>query len=193
MKTNAAGLDLITRNEGCVLHAYQDSVGVWTIGYGHTGADVQPGLVINQAGAEQLLRRDLDKFERGVEGELDGAACTDNQFAAMVSLAYNVGLGNFAKSSVLRLHRAGDYNGAAAAFSMWNKAGGRVLAGLTRRRAEEARLYLRGTVEQPRPPSRRPPAHPGRGKPRTPSHKASDPDHSADALNRAELERITRK
>ncbi len=153
-RINAAGLAIIKRNEGCVLHAYPDPAtggDPWTIGYGHTGPEVRPGLEINQAGAEQLLRQDLAKFEAGVLAYLGGAPATDNQFAAMVSLAYNIGLGHFLTSTVLRLHKAGDYQGAADAFAMWNKAGGRVLKGLTRRRAEEAKLYLTGGVSPPGP------------------------------------------
>lgn len=138
---NQATIDLIKRNEGCVLHAYRDSVGVLTIGYGHTG-DVYPGQVITQAQAEALLRQDLQTFENGVDDVLADIDTSDNQFGAMVSLAYNVGLGNFKHSTVLRLHNAGDYSGAADAFRMWNRAGGIVLQGLTRRREEERTLYL---------------------------------------------------
>jgi len=140
---NQATIDLIKRNEGCVLHAYQDSVGVWTIGYGHTGQDVTAGMTIAQDRAEELLRADLGKFEDGVDDALaESADTTDNQFGAMVSLAFNIGLGNFGTSSVLRHHNTGDAAAAADAFLLWNKAGGEVLAGLDRRRHEERTLYL---------------------------------------------------
>lgn len=139
--TNAAGIALIKSFEGCKLTAYLCPANVWTIGYGHTGPDVKRGLTITQDQADALLRADLRKFETGVARMTTGA--TDNQFAALVSLAYNVGLGALKSSTLLRIHNAGDAAGAKAQFSRWNKAGGRVLAGLTRRRAAEADLYGR--------------------------------------------------
>lgn len=144
-RVNAATIDLIKRNEGCRLEAYQDSVGVWTIGYGHTGTDVYRGLVISQIYAEGLLRWDLDRFQNGVDDLLAGHADTsDNEFGAMVSLAYNIGLTHFAASTVRREHNLGNKQAAADAFLMWNEAGGQVLAGLDRRRHEERALYLTG-------------------------------------------------
>jgi lysozyme len=138
---NQATVDLIKRNEGCRLEAYQDSVSVWTIGYGHTGPDVSEGLRITQEQAEELLRKDLERFQDGIDDAIGGDT-SDNQYGAMVSLAFNIGLGNLRHSSVLRLHNAGDKAGAADAFLLWNKAGGRVLSGLDRRRQEERTLYL---------------------------------------------------
>lgn len=138
---NQATIDLIKRNEGCELTAYRDSVGVLTIGYGHTGDDVTEGLRITQQQAEALLRQDLEKFQDGVDDLVTGDA-SDNQFGAMVSLAFNIGLGNFRTSSVLRNHNAGDHQATADAFLLWNKAGGHVLPGLDRRRHEERALYL---------------------------------------------------
>ncbi len=140
---NAAGLEIIKRNEGLRLTSYPDPAtggDPWTVGYGHTGNDVTPGMQITEAYAEELLGKDLDKFETGVNDLIEAA--TDNQFSAMVSLTYNIGLGNFEKSSVLKLHNAGEYPAAANAFLMWNKAAGRVFAGLDRRRHEERTLYL---------------------------------------------------
>ncbi len=139
---NAAGLEIIKRNEGLRLDAYPDPAtggDPWTIGYGHTG-QVHEGMTISQAQADAYLAEDLDKFETGVNDLIEQA--TDNQFSAMVSLSYNIGLGNFEKSSVLKLHNAGEYPAAANAFLMWNKAAGRVFAGLERRRNEERTLYL---------------------------------------------------
>jgi lysozyme len=142
MRTNAAGIELIKRNEGCRLTAYLDPVNIWTIGYGDTGAHVFRGCTITQDEAERLLaERLLREFEPGVQRAIGDAPTNENQFAAMVSLAYNVGVGAFAKSSVARHHRAGEYAKAASSFHLWNKAGGKVLAGLVRRRAEEADLY----------------------------------------------------
>lgn len=136
------GRALIERNEGCRQKAYLDSVGVPTIGYGHTGPDVHLGLGISLARADELLAADLEKFQDGVGDLLGSTPTSDHEYSAMVSLAYNIGLGNFGKSSVLRAHLAGHREIAADAFRMWNKAGGRVLAGLTRRREEERAMYL---------------------------------------------------
>jgi lysozyme len=137
---------MIERDEGCVLHAYPDPAtggDPWTIGYGHTGPDVHPGLVITQTDAQALLEKDLDKFADGVSDLLiDGARTNDNQYSACVSLAFNVGLGNFEKSSVLRFHNAGQYQQAADAFLLWDKAAGRVMPGLVRRRHQEREMYL---------------------------------------------------
>jgi lysozyme len=143
MRTNAAALDIIKRNEGLRLKAYQDVVGVWTIGYGDTGPDVVPGLVISKQDAEQrLVDRLAREFEPGVRRAIGNAPTTENQFGAMVSLEYNIGVGAFDRSTVAKMHKAGNHQAAAEAFALWNKAGGRVYAGLVRRRQEEADLYL---------------------------------------------------
>lgn len=138
---NREGLELVKSFEGCKLKAYVCPAGVLTIGYGSTGPHVKAGMVITQAQADELLRSDLRRFEDYVAKAAPKA--TDNQFAAMVSLAFNVGEAALGRSTVLRKHLAGDHAGAAAAFGMWNKAGGKVLAGLTRRRAAEAALYAK--------------------------------------------------
>lgn len=141
-RINPSGLALIKSFKGLSLVAYRCPAGVWTIGYGHTGPDVMSAQHITADRAEELLRGDLDRFEAGVERALEGAATTDNQFAAMVSLAFNIGLGDvkrgisgFLLSTVLRQHRAGNPLRAGAAFLMWVKGGGRTLPGLVRRRA----------------------------------------------------------
>ncbi|MGD1827322.1 Lysozyme [Chromobacterium violaceum] len=140
MKTNAEGISLIKQFEGFRLAAYQDMVGVWTIGYGHTGPDVKAGQTITQQQADQLLAADLEKFETGV-GQLVAVPLNANQFAALVSFSYNLGLGNLRSSTLLRLLNQGDYAGAAAQFPRWNRAGGQVVAGLTRRRLAEQALF----------------------------------------------------
>jgi lysozyme len=143
MKTNAAALDLIKRNEGCELTAYVCPAGKLTIGYGETGPHVVHGMRITQEEAEELLANRLEReFEAGVLKLIGDAPTTHNQFSALVSLAYNIGLGGLGRSTVLRKHCDGDYEAAAEAFSMWNQGGGRVLRGLVRRRQEEADLYL---------------------------------------------------
>ncbi len=128
------------------LTAYQDSVGVWTIGYGHTGlvhkdGTVKKGRKITLAVAEALFAYDMDVFEGAVLRNVK-VPLNDDQFAALVSFAFNVGEGNLKGSTLLRLLNAGDYAGAAEQFLRWDKAGGQTLAGLTRRRKSERLLFL---------------------------------------------------
>jgi lysozyme len=128
--------------EGLRLTAYKDGGGVWTIGYGHTGADVREGLTIPLSEAERLLTRDL----RVAEGHVNEAVkvkLTQNQFDALVSFVYNVGGGAFRSSTLLKLLNAGDYEGAANQLPRWNKDNGKVVNGLTNRRHEERELFLR--------------------------------------------------
>lgn len=142
MRINDAGLALIKRAEGLRLDSYRCPAGVATIGYGHTGPDVRIPMTITPGQAERLLHEDLARFETGVTALLDGKPATDNQFSAMVSLAFNVGLGNLATSTLLKKHKAGDYEGAADQFLRWTRAGGQVLPGLVKRREDERELYL---------------------------------------------------
>jgi len=141
-------LSTIKKWEGCKLLAYPDpGTGgkPWTIGWGSTsdsaGKPIEPGTRWTQAEADQRLAAHVQEFARGVDKALAGAATTAAQKGAMVSLAYNIGLGNFGSSTLLRKHRAGDYDGAAGQFAAWNKAAGKVLPGLVKRRADEARVY----------------------------------------------------
>lgn len=146
---NSAGAGIIKRRESKRLVAYLCPAGVPTIGYGHTATvsadDVRAGRRITSTQCEQLFARDVEDFESGVRAALTQPA-TENQLAAMVSLAFNIGIGAFRASSVLKAHNRGDYAAAARAFALWNKAtvGGKkvVLPGLVARRAEEAALYL---------------------------------------------------
>lgn len=152
MQINDAGLDLIKSFERLMLVAYDDGTGVWTIGYGHT-RDVQKGDTTTELGAENYLLEDLAVAEAGVNRAIEGSRTTDNQYAAMVSLTFNIGVGagfppsGFVGSSVLRLHKRGLYSSAADAFLVWNKVhiNGvlRDSAGLLRRRKAESALYLR--------------------------------------------------
>jgi GH24 family phage-related lysozyme (muramidase) len=137
---NADGLRLLKSFEGLRLDAYQDSVGVWTIGYGTT-TGVRPGMRITAAQAEALLKRDLQIFERTVSENVN-VPLTDDQFSALVSFTYNVGGSAFANSTLLRLLNQKDYQGAADQFLRWDKAGGSALPGLTRRRQAERALFL---------------------------------------------------
>lgn len=142
---NEDGLLIIKSFEGLELVAYQDSVGVWTIGYGHTSMagppNVSPGMVITEAEAERILRQDLNLFEQGVADALTINTNAD-QFSAMVSFSFNVGLSAFRDSTLLRKHNAGDFAGAAEEFLRWVYAGGQKLPGLERRRKAERALYL---------------------------------------------------
>ena len=121
---NREGLELVKQFEGCKLKAYVCPAGILTIGYGSTGKHVKPGMVITKDQAEELLRSDLRRFEDCVTEAAPNA--TDNQFSAMVSFAFNVGCGAFEESTLLRMHRAGKYDGAAAQFGRWTRGGGRV-------------------------------------------------------------------
>lgn len=146
MKTNDAGLALIKEFEGLRLEAYKDPVGIWTIGYGHTAAAGNPkpvkDLVITPAQADTILRRDLIQYENAVK-EAVKVPLNENQFAALVSFTFNLGPGNLRKSTLLQKLNARDYAGAAKQFPKWNRAGGQVLAGLTRRRKAEQALFLK--------------------------------------------------
>lgn len=139
MQISKAGLDLIKQFEGLYLNAYRCPAGVPTIGYGHT-AGVAMGQTITQQQADDYLRRDVRQLERAV-ARLVTVPLTQGQFDALVSFAFNLGEGALAQSTLLRLLNAGDYAGAAAQFDRWNKAGGRVLPGLVRRRAAERALF----------------------------------------------------
>lgn len=143
---NKAGLDLIKSFEGLKLSPYLDSVKIPTIGYGTTfyedGRKVSlQDPQITEARAEQLLATHLSTFAAKVE-KMVTAPLTDNQFAALCSFAYNCGPANLAASTLLKKLNKQDYAGAAAEFEKWNKAGGKVLAGLTRRRQAEKALFL---------------------------------------------------
>ncbi|MEG4408522.1 glycoside hydrolase family protein [Microcoleus sp. MON2_D5] len=138
---NGEGFKLLTTFEGCELTAYDDGGGVWTIGYGHTGDDVFPGLTISQTQAEELLRLDLEKFESFVEDAVE-VQINDNQFSALVCFCFNVGPGGFGSSTLLRLLNEGNYQGAANQFPVWNKVNGEPWLGLTRRRLAERSLFL---------------------------------------------------
>ena len=160
MKTNSSGIALIKEFEGLRLTAYKCPGDKWTIGYGHTSAagnpTVTPGMRITADDAGDILVADLPKYEIAVMSSLDKFA-NENQFAAMVSLCYNIGSANFKKSSVVRYFNAGLSAKAADAFLLWNKANGKILPGLTRRRKAERELFLKPVqnviAERVQPPS----------------------------------------
>ena len=136
----AKGLALIKSFEGLRLASYKCPADVWTVGYGSTGPHVKPGMTIAEVQADKLLQDDLDRFESSVARNAPDA--TQNQFDAMVSLAFNIGTGAFEKSTLLRKFKAGDKAGAATGFAAWVNAGGRRLEGLVRRRAAERALFV---------------------------------------------------
>lgn len=147
---NQATIDLVKHFEGLFLEAYLCPAGVWTIGYGHTGlvhkdGTVKKGRVITKSKAEELLAYDLGQFAPGVEKLLLPRAreeINDNQFGALVSFAFNCGLGAFKTSTLLQRINARRYADCPAEFLKWNRAGGKVLRGLTRRRQSEANLFM---------------------------------------------------
>lgn len=145
MKISGNGFNLIKQFEGCKLTAYQDSVGVWTIGYGWTqpvdGKPVSKGMTITQQKANDLLTEGVAQYEKGVTN-LVTVSVNQNQFDALVDFAYNLGVNALKGSTLLKKLNAGDYSGAANEFTKWNKAGGKELAGLTRRREAEKSLFL---------------------------------------------------
>lgn len=140
MKTSQKGIDLIKKFEGCRLEAYRCPAGIWTIGYGHTKG-VKDGQKITQEQAEELLRDDLRVYEQAVESCVK-VPINQNQFDALVSFCYNCGAEALRTSTLLRLLNESKYSDAGEQFLRWNKAGGKVLVGLTRRREEERGMFL---------------------------------------------------
>ena len=140
METSQTGVDLIKEFEGRRLVAYQDSVGVWTIGYGHT-KDVWEDRLIIKSTADRLLAEDLAEFEKYVDNLVD-VPLTQNQFDALVAWTFNLGPGNLKESTMLRKLNYGDYDAVPDEMRRWNKAGGEVLNGLVRRRDAEALLFI---------------------------------------------------
>lgn len=134
------GLALTEQFEGCELTAYQDQVGVWTIGYGHTGPDVVAGLTITADQAQQFLASDVGSAAACVNDSVT-IQLTQSEFDALVDFVFNLGPGAFKGSSLLRDLNGGDLTSAAAQFDEWDHAGGAVVAGLLRRRQAETALF----------------------------------------------------
>tara|TARA_B110000977_G_scaffold125839_1_gene161013 strand:+ start:189 stop:614 length:426 start_codon:yes stop_codon:yes gene_type:complete len=139
MKISKNGLDLIKHFEGCELEAYKCPAGVWTIGYGHIKTAVE-GMTITQHQADEMLIEEMNEYEGYINNSVR-VDLTQNQFDAMVSWVYNLGNGNLNASTLLKVLNSGDYAGVPEQMLRWNKAGGRVLEGLTRRRQAEADLF----------------------------------------------------
>ena len=151
MRMTDEGLRLIMEFEGFRAHAYRDPVGIWTIGYGHTSAAGHPhvheGMHITVAQGREILRQDVNKFAAGVR-KLVTTDLTDAQFSALVSFAFNVGLGGLSRSSVLKAVNARDFAAVPRRLALWVKAGGRRLPGLVRRRAAEAALFMSSSTDE---------------------------------------------
>lgn len=148
LTTSRKGIDLIHSFEGLRLDAYPDpgtGGAPWTIGWGATtdlqGKPIKPGTKWTREQADERFAVHLAKFEADVNRILNGASTTQGQFDSLVSFAYNCGTGNLEGSTLMRLHKAGKFEEAAAQFGRWSRAAGKVLPGLVRRRAAEAKLY----------------------------------------------------
>ena len=164
MQTSKYGITLLRKFEGCELDAYQDSVGVWTIGIGHTSAAGTPfpvkGMTITSAEADELLAHDL----RGIESDISSCVTVNleqYQFDALISFVFNLGIGNFRKSTLLKKVNAGNFTACPAEFLKWGNAGGKPCAALLHRRHSEAALFSGlGIVQSDQKDARRAPDQP---------------------------------
>lgn len=146
MIVNQRTIELLKKFEGCRLTAYKDGGGVWTIGYGTTaaaGVGIEPheGMTITQEQAEVLLHKTIDKFAPAIASRIN-VPLSSNEFGACLSLAYNIGPQAFAASTLLKHLNAGKKDLAVAEFKKWNHDNGKVVKGLTIRRAAEAELFM---------------------------------------------------
>lgn len=141
MKTSFAGIKFIREHEGVRHESYQDSVGIWTIGVGHTGPDVVQGMHATDDDVDRWLENDLATAETCVSTHCEVELST-NQFDACVSLVFNISCGAFRNSTLLRLLNQRRYEEAAQQFGRWDKAGGSVVSGLANRRKDETELFL---------------------------------------------------
>ena len=146
MKVSDDCIKMIKHHEGVRLKPYKDPIGLWTVGVGHLIGDgktlpIEWFRTFTMDEVDELLKKDLQRFERGVL-RLCPNHLTQSRFDALVSFAFNVGLGNLQASTLRQKHNRGDVLGAAKEFLRWNKAGGKVFRGLTIRRQDESNLYL---------------------------------------------------
>jgi lysozyme len=142
MKISPDGINIIKKFEGYMAKSYLCPGKIWSIGYGHTGEDVGPNMYITKEKAEELLLKDLERFEDCVNEIVDTAKLNQHQFDALVSLAYNIGPQAISRSTVIKLVNAGEYKKAADHFLDWKMVGGKALAGLIQRRLAEKKLFL---------------------------------------------------
>ena len=141
MNVSTNGIELIKQFEGCSLKGYKCPAGIWTIGYGHTNG-VKEGQTITKEEAELLLKEDLAGFEKVINNVVN-VEINQNQFDALVSFSYNIGIGALQTSTLLKLLNKSDYNGAAEQFNRWVYAKGKKLTGLVKRRSAEKELFLK--------------------------------------------------
>jgi len=139
-------INMIKHHEGFVRKPYQDPIGLWTVGVGHLIGDGKKlpkewNKEFTDEEVDNILCEDLERFEIGIQ-RLTKVSLTQSQFDALVSFSFNVGLGNFQSSTLRSKLNRGDYEGASNEFPKWRKAGGKVLKGLVRRRADEKALFL---------------------------------------------------
>ena len=139
MKISEEGIELLKKFEGCKLEAYQDSVGVWTIGYGHTKG-VYKGMTISQDDAEEMLEEEMEEYEGYIEEYVE-VPLSQNEFDALVCWVYNLGPTNLRNSTLLMVLNQSKFDEVPEQIKRWNKAGGEVLKGLVRRREAEALLF----------------------------------------------------
>lgn len=141
MKLSDTAINMLKTFEGLELNAYKCSAGVWTIGYGHTGPDVKEGMTITEPEAEDLLRKNVETFEREVTLLTSDCGLAQHQFDALVSFAFNVGISALEKSTLLKYVLSGDYASAVPEFMKWVRADGKPVKGLFARRGAEAALF----------------------------------------------------
>lgn len=140
LRLNKTGLDLIKKFEGCRLQAYQDVSGIWTVGWGQTGPWIDESTMLSQAQADTLLERELKKKEEAMS-RIVIAPTTENEWAALVSLAYNIGIGAFANSTLLRYLNSDQKGLVPEQFLVWCKVKKKVIPSLLARRQTEKELY----------------------------------------------------
>lgn len=141
MKLSDTAINMLKTFEGLELGAYKCSAGVWTIGYGHTGPEVSDGMTITEPEAEDLLRKDVELFEREVTLLTSDLGLAQHQFDALVSFSFNVGISALKKSTLFKYVSQGDYASAVPEFMKWVNAGGKPVKGLFARRGAEAALF----------------------------------------------------
>ena len=149
MKVSQKALEMLRHHEGVRRKPYQDAIGLWTVGVGHLIGDGKTlpddwNKVFTMEEVDEILRKDLARFEAGVE-RLCPSGLTSGRFDALVSFSFNVGLGCLQKSSIRMKHNRGDFEGAADGFLLYTKAGGKVFQGLVNRRKDERATYLGAT------------------------------------------------
>lgn len=140
---SSACVAFVATHEGFVDHTYDDAAGIKTIGYGHTGTDVKAGQTITRQDAQELLVKDAQKHWDGIKKYIK-VPISQGEADAYTSFAYNVGVNNFRNSTLLKKLNTGDYSGACKQLLRWNRSGGKVLKGLTKRRQAEYKICMKG-------------------------------------------------